>query len=62
MCRADHHAGLAFSEAAGACLVPVVSFRVGLAHFAVQAVGVGRHHNLRHQRCKSLAVVGLRGG
>ena len=44
---------------AGACLVPAVTLWVRLADLAVQAVGVGRHHNLGHQRRKSLAIVGL---
>ena len=44
---------------AEAYLVPAVALRVRLADLAVQAVGVGRHHDLGHQRRKPLAVVGL---
>ena len=43
----------------GSHLVPGVTIGVGLADFAVEAVGVGGHHHLRHQRRKSLPVVCL---
>ena len=52
-------AALLLMTCAGACLVPAVALRVRLADLAVQAVGVGRHHHLRHQGRKPLAVVGL---
>ena len=55
---ANYHMSQMF-EVTGACLVPAVALRVRLADLAVQAVGVGRHDNLGHQRRKPLAVVGL---